>query len=71
MVRGATTGRFGPRYGTKTKKIVAAIEALQKRKQLCPFCERETLKRVAAGIWFCKKCKVKFAGDAYLPAIKK
>jgi len=62
-----TTGRFGPRYGTRTRKTVAAIEKRQKVKQICPYCERKTLKRVAAGIWYCKKCKNKFAGKAYLP----
>ncbi len=62
-----TTGRFGPRYGTRAKKIVAAIEKRQRQKQACPYCERKTLKRIAAGIWYCKKCKVKFAGGAYFP----
>lgn len=60
-----TTGRFGPRYGTRTKKIVAAIEKKQRQKQACPYCERKALKRIAAGIWYCKKCKTKFAGGAY------
>ncbi len=62
-----STGRFGPRYGTRTKKIVAAIEAVQKGKQICPYCERTALKRVTAGIWACRKCGVKFAGGAYMP----
>lgn len=62
-----TTGRFGPRYGTRTRKIVAAIERVQKQKQQCPYCERNALKRMAAGIWFCNKCKTKFAGGAYFP----
>jgi large subunit ribosomal protein L37Ae len=38
-----------------------------KKKQICPYCERVALKRVASGIWYCKKCKVKFAGGAYTP----
>jgi len=61
------TARYGPRYGTKTKKIIANIESKQKKKQTCPYCERKTLKRKAPGIWYCKKCKVKFAGGAYFP----
>jgi len=62
-----TTGRFGPRYGTKTKKIVRKIERRMKKEKVCPYCERAALKRVAAGVWYCKKCKTKFAGAAYFP----
>ena len=62
-----STGRFGPRYGTKTKKMIRRIEKKKKEKLICPYCERSTVKRVAAGIWYCKKCKAKFAGGAYFP----
>jgi len=62
-----SAARYGPRYGTKTKKVVAAIEKLSKQPQVCPYCERPALKRLAAGIWKCKKCGVKFAGGAYFP----
>jgi large subunit ribosomal protein L37Ae len=62
-----STGRFGPRYGTRTKKVIREIEKLQRKKHMCPKCERYTLKRVAAGIWECKKCGAKIAGGAYLP----
>ncbi|NOZ82037.1 MAG: 50S ribosomal protein L37ae [Candidatus Micrarchaeota archaeon] len=62
-----STARFGPRYGTRSKKMVARIEKLQKIRHECPQCERKTLRREAAGIWKCKKCGVKFAGGAYLP----
>ena len=60
-----TAGKYGPRYGTRTKKIVSAIEKDQKKNQVCPYCERAALKRVAAGIWHCNKCNKKFAGGAY------
>jgi len=59
------TGKYGPRYGTKTKKEVLDIES--KIGKTCPYCERSALKRIAAGIWYCKKCKTKFAGGAYFP----
>lgn len=62
-----TAGRYGVRYGTRGKKVVMAIETEQKKRQVCPYCERSALKRVAAGIWRCKKCRVKFAGAAYFP----
>jgi len=61
------TGRYGPRYGTKTKKIVLEIEKRREKEKICPYCERLALKRLAAGIWYCRKCKTKFAGGAYFP----
>ncbi len=62
-----STGRFGPRYGTRTKKVVRVLEKEQKKRHLCPKCERYALKREAAGIWVCRKCGAKMAGGAYLP----
>ena len=59
--------RYGPRYGRKLKRVVKDIEVIQRQKHTCPFCERNTIKRLAAGIWSCKKCKTKFAGGAYTP----
>jgi len=61
------TGKYGPRYGTKTKNIVLDIETRKKKEKICPYCERPALKRIAAGVWYCKKCKTKFAGGAYFP----
>lgn len=66
MTKAGSAGRFGVRYGTKTKGMILEVE--RKTKKLsCPYCERESLKRIAAGIWYCKKCKTKFAGGAYFP----
>lgn len=62
-----SVGRFGPRYGTRTKSIAREIEKLQKKAHECPYCERNAVKRVAAGIWHCNKCGKKFAGGAYMP----
>ncbi|MBA3064939.1 MAG: 50S ribosomal protein L37ae [Nanoarchaeota archaeon] len=62
-----SAGRFGARYGTKTKKVVTQIEKLQKRKHKCPECERSALKRAASGIWNCGKCGLQIGGGAYLP----
>jgi large subunit ribosomal protein L37Ae len=61
-----TTRRFGARYGIKVRNNVDKIEAMQKAKQLCPFCRKiGTIKREAAGIFSCKKCNNKFTGKAY------
>ncbi|MFH8080774.1 MAG: 50S ribosomal protein L37ae [Candidatus Aenigmatarchaeota archaeon] len=62
-----TTGRFGARYGGKIKEAVREIEKVQKQKHQCPSCKKNAVKRVAAGIWKCKKCGTKFAGGAFVP----
>ncbi|MEM5879194.1 MAG: 50S ribosomal protein L37ae [Candidatus Aenigmatarchaeota archaeon] len=62
-----TTGRFGSRYGKGVKKKVAEIEKVQKQRHVCPRCGMPHVKRLASGIWECKKCGTKFAGAAYVP----
>lgn len=59
------TGKFGIRYGKRVRERVLKIEAQKSR--ICPNCFKPTLRRVAAGVWVCKKCKLKFAGKAYKP----
>lgn len=58
-----SAGRFGAGYG-KIKNKLIAVELKQRKKQVCPFC-KGIAKRQAKGIWFCTKCKKKFAGGAY------
>lgn len=60
-------GRYGVRYGRKVKVAVNEIEQKQRAKHLCPVCRKTSVKRVAAGIWQCKKCSTKFTGGAYEP----
>jgi large subunit ribosomal protein L37Ae len=62
-----TTGRFGSRYGSTVRKRVAEIESEQKIYHKCPNCETRSLRRIAVGIWECKKCKMKYAGGAWKP----
>ncbi len=57
--------RFGSRYGRTVKLKLAKIEKEQRKKHKCPYCNSLQVKRVAVGIWFCKKCKTKFTGKAY------
>lgn len=64
-----STKRFGARYGRKPKKKLAKIEEVLRKKQKCPYCSKFHVKRVAVGIWQCRKCKAKFTGKAY--SIKK
>ena len=56
-------GRFGAGYG-KPKAKLSSVEAKQRKKQDCPFCNGKA-KRVANGIWHCNKCGKKFAGGSY------
>lgn len=57
-------GRFGVRYGQRVRKKIAEIEAIQRKKQICPFC-KGVAKRLSKGIWQCKKCGKKFTGHVY------
>ena len=57
--------RFGARYGTKPKYLFAKIEKEQRKKHKCPYCNNVQVKRVAVGIWHCRKCNAKFTGKAY------
>ena len=57
--------RFGARYGRKLKLKLSKIELEQRKLHKCPYCNKISVKRLALGIWSCKKCKAKFTGKAY------
>ena len=57
--------RFGARYGRKTKLKFSNVETEQRKLHKCPYCNKTAVKRIALGIWQCRKCDVKFAGKAY------
>ena len=57
--------RFGARYGRKTKLKFSKVETEQRKLHKCPYCNKVAVKRLAAGIWNCRKCGAKFAGKAY------
>ncbi len=56
--------RVGVRYGRLIRHKVGAIEH-QSRQAKCPYCGKEKIKRIAAGIWNCQKCDSKFTAKAY------
>ena len=60
-----STKRFGTRYGITGKLKFEKIEQKSRKLHKCPYCHYVKAKRTAAGIWECKKCGAKFAGDAY------
>ena len=61
-------GRFGSRYGRKIRKRVFNVEqGYRGGKKHCPYCEKDAVKRLSAGIYQCKNCNKKFAGASYKP----
>lgn len=63
--RSTSTKRFGTRYGRTNKDKVAEIEKRARDTYECPYCHKEKVTRVMAGIWKCGKCGKKFSGKAY------
>ena len=57
--------RFGARYGRTLKERFAVVEKEQRKRHKCPYCNAIQVRRIAVGIWHCKKCDAKFAGKAY------
>lgn len=61
-------GKFGPRYGTRARKLIVEIERKQRQPQKCPSCGAMKVKRLSTAIWQCRRCGIKFAGAAYVPS---
>jgi len=62
-----TAGRFGVRYGTKNRKLVADIEEKMHEEYTCSKCGAKRVKRTGTGIWQCTKCLHTFAGGTFVP----
>jgi large subunit ribosomal protein L37Ae len=62
-------GKFGPRYGTKLRKLVSDVERKLKQPHKCPSCGAMKVQRVSTAIWQCGRCGVKIAGAAYVPSM--
>ena len=60
-----SAGRFGARYGKRTRAKLVSVERKQRKKQKCPLCNRLGAKRLSKGIWQCSKCNKKFASNTY------
>lgn len=63
-----STGRLGPRYGTRARKLVLEVERKLRQRYRCPNCGAVKVKRVGTSIWQCGRCGVKFAGAVYSPS---
>ncbi len=62
-----SAARFGPRYGRKSRKLVADMEEKTKALYDCPQCGRTRVKRIGSAIWSCAKCGHTFAGGTFVP----
>ena len=62
-----SAGRFGVRYGSKVRKLVADIEERMRQGYKCPECGIMAIRRTDTGIWSCKKCNHTFSGGTYIP----
>ena len=58
-------GKYGTRYGATLRKVVKKFEISQHATYVSPFCGKNSIKRVATGIWKCKRTGKKIAGGAY------
>jgi large subunit ribosomal protein L37Ae len=63
-------GSFGSRYGTVARRRYYEVVAGMRVPHECPRCHVRAVRRLTVGVWSCRKCGVKFAGGAYLPATK-
>lgn len=62
-----SAARFGPRYGRKSRKLVADMEEKTHAQYDCPQCGRTRVRRISSAIWSCTKCGHTFAGGTFLP----
>ena len=63
-------GSFGARYGTVARRRYAEVIAGMRTPHECPRCHIRAVSRLSVGVWSCRKCRVKFAGGAYMPVTK-
>lgn len=60
-----TAKRFGTRYGPTKKYKLAAIEAVQRSEQQCPYCNKFAVRWQSVGIFHCSKCGAQFTAGAW------
>ncbi|HKV90577.1 MAG TPA: 50S ribosomal protein L37ae [Thermoplasmata archaeon] len=60
------TGWMGPRYGIRIRRRVLEIDRAREAAAACPKCATVTVRRIASGVFECRRCGNKFASGAYL-----
>ncbi len=61
-----STGWMGPRYGIRIRRRVLEIDRARKAPAACPRCATVTVRRVASGVFVCRRCGTRFASNAYV-----
>ncbi|MEM4311057.1 MAG: 50S ribosomal protein L37 [Nitrososphaerales archaeon] len=56
---------LGAKYGSTVRKRYSSVMMKLKAKRQCIKCGSWSFKRLATGIWQCKKCGLKVTGDSY------
>ena len=65
LKQGGSLKGLRQKYGIKHRKKFSAVHAQLKEKRKCIKCGSLKFGREAVGIWSCKKCGYKVAGNAY------
>ena len=61
-----STGWMGARYGIRIRRRVIDIDQARSRASACPRCSTVTLRRVASGVFECRRCGTRYASNAYV-----
>ena len=56
---------LGSKFGAPVRKRFSMTVNLQRMRRRCPSCGAWRFKREVSGIWTCRKCGVKVAGEAF------
>lgn len=65
--RQAIAKGLGPRYGSTLRKKWAEVVSAARASHVCDRCGAKSVRRVSVGVWQCRRCGYKFAGQAYAP----
>jgi large subunit ribosomal protein L37Ae len=60
------TGWMGPRYGIRIRRRVLSLDRSREAAAACPKCATVTVRRIASGVYECRRCGTQFASGAYL-----
>ncbi|MCS6769396.1 MAG: zinc ribbon domain-containing protein [Candidatus Caldarchaeum sp.] len=62
---------LGARYGSTVRKKWSEVVKSARSSYVCEKCGAKKVRRVSVGVWMCRGCGFKFAGQAYEPRVEK